>query len=78
MLIKCPLTHLEPGLLVAWQEETLVVAPFDEGVSRVAVGLNPGKANLDNKDKYLKRLNFIIFVQQCHFNNLGFLYCFGA
>ena len=72
------MAHLEPGLLVAWQEETLVVAPFDEGVSSVAVGLNQGKANLDNKDKYLKRLNFIIFEQQYHFNNLGFLYCFGA
>ena len=43
----CSLTNLGPGLLVAWQEKAPVVASLDEGVGRIAVGLNPGKANLE-------------------------------
>ena len=37
-------TNLLPGLLVAGEEDPLVVLPLDEGVGGVAVGLHHGEA----------------------------------
>ena len=71
-LIKLPIvnvyvnkyyTHVGSGLPIAGQEETLVVATFDEGVGRVAVRLDACEANLmGSHEKYFETEPRLLFA----------------